>query len=321
MSTIDLLVVDDDDGSLRSAVAAVTALGYRCRSARDGQEALAEHEREPAAIVLTDWTMPRLDGLELCQKLKRSASPPYVIIMTALDERTRLLDALRGGADEFLRKPIDLDELEVRLLAAVRLVGAQRELRELNGRLRRDSEREFRSARTDPLTGIANRLRLDEDLTRALADAERYGRRYSAAICDVDHFKRYNDRNGHLAGDRALQRVAATLRDALRTSDGVYRFGGEEFFVLLPEQGAAEAACAIDRARSILEAHAIPRAPDTPGDVLTVSAGVAELGKEGRDAWIARADDALYRAKEEGRNCVRLALSATSAGPARSDAL
>lgn len=304
---IDVLVADDDETSLGAVVAFLGSLGYRCRSARDGLEALEVQDRDPAPIVLTDWNMPGLDGLALCQALKGRPSPPYVILMTALDPRLRLYEALRGGADEFVRKPIDLDELEVRVLAAVRLVNAQRELREVNQRLRRDSERDFQSARTDPLTSIANRLRLDEDLARALADSIRYGRRYSAAICDVDHFKRYNDVNGHVAGDLALQQIARALRDGMRTTDAVYRYGGEEFFVLLPEQSAEEAARAMDRARALVVALAIPRSPGTPDDVLTLSAGVAELGKEGRDAWIARADAALYRAKAEGRNCVRVA--------------
>jgi len=307
MTAIDVLVADDDEGSLRGVVRAVTALGYLCRGVRDGQEALEEQEREPAAIVLTDWNMPRLDGLKLCQALRRQAVPPYVIVMTADNGGTRLLDAIRGGADEFIRKPIDLDELEVRLLAAARLVRTQRKLAALNQSLRRDSENDFRVARTDPLTTIANRLRLDEDLTRALTEARRYGRRYSLAICDVDNFKGYNDRNGHLAGDAVLQRIAAALRDGLRAGDAVYRYGGDEFLVLFPEQSAAEGARAMDRVRSLVEALAIARSSDRPDDVVTISAGVAELGDEGRDAWIGRADDALYLAKADGRNCVRVA--------------
>jgi two-component system chemotaxis response regulator CheY len=283
MTAIDVLVADDDEGSLRGVVRAVTALGYLCRGVRDGQEALEEQEREPAAIVLTDWNMPRLDGLKLCQALRRQAVPPYVIVMTADNGGTRLLDAIRGGADEFIRKPIDLDELEVRLLAAARLVRTQRKLAALN------------------------RLRLDEDLTRALTEARRYGRRYSLAICDVDNFKGYNDRNGHLAGDAVLQRIAAALRDGLRAGDAVYRYGGDEFLVLFPEQSAAEGARAMDRVRSLVEALAIARSSDRPDDVVTISAGVAELGDEGRDAWIGRADDALYLAKADGRNCVRVA--------------
>jgi two-component system chemotaxis response regulator CheY len=302
---IDVLVADDDDASLRGVVRAVTALGYRCRGVRDGQEALEEQERDAAAIVLTDWNMPRLDGLELCKALRQQPAPPYVIVMTAQDGRTRLFEAIRGGADEFLRKPIDLDELEVRLLAAVRLVRAQRQLAELNQSLRRESEHEFRVARTDALTSIANRLRLDEDLERVLAEAHRYGKRYSLAICDVDHFKAFNDRHGHLVGDVALQRIAAALRDGMRTADAVYRYGGEEFVVLLPEQSAAEGAQAMDRVRSLVQGLGIARS--SPKDVVTISIGVAELGNEGKDAWLGRADAALYRAKAEGRNCVRIA--------------
>jgi diguanylate cyclase (GGDEF)-like protein len=305
MNPIDVLVVDDDEASRRAVLAAVTSLGYQCRAAVDGLAALEDYEREPTPIVLTDWVMPRLDGLQLCQALKQRPVAPYVIVMTGLEQKTRLLEAIRGGADEFLHKPIDLDELEVRLVAAARLVRAQRELADLNRRLNREHEDDVRVARTDPLTSIGNRRRLEEDLSRALGDAERYGRRYSAAICDVDHFKEYNDQNGHLAGDVALQKIAAVLQSAIRTSDSVYRYGGDEFFVLLPEQTEAEGALAMGRICSLVEALSIPISSGGTGGVLTLSAGVAELGNEGRDAWVARADAALYQAKAEGRNRTR----------------
>ncbi len=307
MTPIEVLIADDDAASREAVASAVRSLGYGCRTAADGRTALEEYGREPTAIVVTDWLMPRLSGLELCKELKRRVVPPYVIMMTGFEDNERFYEAIREGADEFLRKPIILEELEVRLLAAVRLVRTQMNLAELNERLRRDSERDFRSARTDPLTSIGNRLRLDEDLARAVADAGRYGRRYSVALCDVDLFKRYNDVNGHLAGDAALQQIAGALQAGVRSTDSVYRYGGEEFLILLPEQSAAEASLAMDRARARVEGLALPRARGTSGDVLTLSAGVAELGDESKEAWLARADAALYRAKAEGRNRVRLA--------------
>jgi CheY-like chemotaxis protein len=130
---VDVLVVDDDDDARRAAVQALESLGYPCRTARDAEEALGEYDRRPAAIVFSDWCMPGMSGLELCAALKRRVPPPYVILATAFHDNARLLDCVRGGADDFLRKPIDLDELEARLFAGVRLIRA---IGALHGRLR-----------------------------------------------------------------------------------------------------------------------------------------------------------------------------------------
>jgi diguanylate cyclase (GGDEF)-like protein len=296
-AVVDVLVVDDDEDEGETLAGAVEALGYPVRVATSAREALAQHRKRPAAIVLTDWTMPEITGLELCVALKRLPSPPNVVVMSGYHERERLLHALRAGADEFLGKPIDLDELEVRLLASARLVNATRALERQKADLQEESERRYQAARTDPLTTIPNRLRMEEDLARALDEAARYGRRYSMAICDVDHFKRYNDTHGHLNGDTALQRIAVTLRDGVRASDTVYRFGGEEFVLLFPEQSARDVAEAVERIRAQVEEAA---------GGLTISAGVAELRGTDKAEWLARADAALYRSKGAGRNRVTI---------------
>lgn len=308
MDSLDVLVVDDDDSGRTGLLESIRYLGYACRTASDGADAWAMHASQPADIVLTDWSMPRMDGLELCKKLKdASSASPYVILMSAYNERERLLKGMRAGADDFLRKPIDFDELEVRLMSAARLVTAQRTLTEKNKALERHSEQSFRVARTDPLTLVANRLRLNEDLEAYASNAVRYGHKYSAAICDVDAFKAYNDRYGHLSGDVALQQIAGALRDAVRSGDTVYRYGGEEFVIILPEQSAKDAAHAMDRIRTAVEALGIAHPDESPSGVLTISAGVAELQGGDWEDWLARADAALYEAKAGGRNCVRIA--------------
>jgi diguanylate cyclase (GGDEF)-like protein len=189
----------------------------------------------------------------------------------------------------------------------VRLVRARAALAERNEQLRHDSARSFLAARTDPLTSLANRLLLEEDLVRILANSARYAHRCSVAICDVDYFKQYNDRYGHVAGDVALRQVAATLRDAVRATDTVYRYGGEEFLILFPEQSEDQAALAMDRIRESVQALGISNSPASAVDVLTISAGIAEVTQSTKDEWIARADSALYLAKSSGRNCVRIA--------------
>jgi diguanylate cyclase (GGDEF)-like protein len=303
-----VLVVEDEDAQRAALVAAVEALGYPVRSARNGRDGLIEYRRQAAAIVLTDWSMPEMTGLELCIALKELHSPPHVIVMSAHEGRARLLDALRAGANEFIAKPIDLDELEVRLLASARMVNALRALERQMQETRSESERRFEVARTDPLTAIPNRRRMDEDLVRAIDEASRYGRRYCLALCDVDHFKRYNDSYGHLQGDTALQRIAVVLRDSVRVSDTVYRYGGEEFVILFPEQSPQEVAEAMGRVRVSVEAlHIENPAPGSPDDVLTISAGVARLDGSNVADCMEHADAALYRSKAEGRNRVTLA--------------
>jgi two-component system chemotaxis response regulator CheY len=187
------------------------------------------------------------------------------------------------------------------------VVTVHRTLEANNSALRRDSEREFKAARTDPLTAIPNRLRLKEDLEALQGRAARYGHRYCAALCDIDNFKAYNDTFGHPSGDRALCRVAGTLQEHLRSGDSLYRYGGEEFLVLLPEQGLTQAVTGMDRVRREVENARIRLPPDASAPFLTISAGIAELGNGSVDDWLRRADGALYRAKALGRNRVEAA--------------
>jgi CheY-like chemotaxis protein len=134
---VDVLVVDDEEDSLRASVAAVMALGYPCRVARDGKDALRAYAERPAAIVLSDWCMPGISGIELCRALKATTPAPYVILATAFHDNARVLDAVSGGVDDFLRKPLVLDELEVRMLAASRLIRALRLVARVQEKVRR----------------------------------------------------------------------------------------------------------------------------------------------------------------------------------------
>jgi two-component system chemotaxis response regulator CheY len=275
------------------------------------------YRQEHADVIVSDWQMPRMDGLELCRRTRRSddATYTYFLIMTSFADKDHFVSGLEAGADDYQTKPLDLDELRARLASAGRVVALYRRLAEQNAALRRDSLASFRAARLDALTEVSNRLSLDEDLRVLWSRAKRYTHRYSLAICDIDHFKAYNDAFGHLAGDDALRRVARAIHDELRQGDGVYRYGGEEFLVLLPEQSMRDAAGALERVRIAIERMGIPTRD--PGRVLSVSFGVAELDLA-RDAepedWVRRADTALYRAKTGGRNRVetdRVALAAS----------
>jgi diguanylate cyclase (GGDEF)-like protein len=302
-----VIVVDDDRTSRAVLEDAIVQLGHRCRVAVDGQEAWEMHQARRADVIISDWQMPRMDGVELCRRTRVAEAGTgytYFIFMTAFGDRAHFLRGMDAGADDYQTKPVDLEELEARLVSAGRVLAVHRKLAESNSKLRRDSQASFRVARLDPLTKIANRLQMAEDLETIWSQSARYGRHYSAAICDIDWFKKYNDAFGHLAGDDVLRRVAAAIRCALRQSDSLYRYGGEEFLVVLPEQSAEDARLAMDRVRRAVEELGI----QTDDGRVTISVGVAELGSADTtlDAWIGRADRALYAAKARGRNRVEV---------------
>jgi two-component system chemotaxis response regulator CheY len=304
---LDILIVDDDTFARAALRAALRSLGHDCRTASSGVEALEMIASQRPEVVISDFEMPGMTGAELCRRIRaeENAGYAYFILLSALHDRAHLLAGMDAGADDYQSKPIDLDELEARLVSAARVVALHRQLAEREHSLRRDSGHLFVASRTDPLTGLGNRLRMDEELRAAWARAARYGHGFSVAIVDIDHFKQLNDAFGHVAGDGALRRVADVVRREVREGDLVFRYGGEELLVLFPEQSLADARRAVERVRTAVGVAQIPRTAS--GDVLTVSAGVAELDPTidpTIEAWIARADAALYRAKHGGRDRV-----------------
>ncbi len=305
---LTILVVDDDEATLSGLSLALSTLGHKVLRARDGVEALELFDRAPLDVVLSDWRMPRMSGIELCREVRARSRVAYFILVTGLGDKAHLLEAMAAGADDFLAKPLDLDELQARLLAAKRVLGLHRALRARNRELRRDGERLFAAARVDALTNVRNRLALDEDLLAITSNARRYGERCSGALCDIDHFKRYNDAFGHLEGDRALRRVAEIMSRELRQGDELYRYGGEEFFVVLRQQSAETAKLAMERVRRALESASIAQPEGAAWPVVTLSTGIAELTiNDTPETWLRRADGALYAAKSRGRNCVEIA--------------
>jgi two-component system cell cycle response regulator len=303
---LKVLVVDGDPLSRVGLQEAVQRLGHECRTAKDGLEAWGILQADRAEVVLSDWTLPHMGGVELCRRMRAAdgeGTYTYFIFMTGFDDREHFLRGMEAGADDYHTKPVDIEELEARLVSAGRVLSLYRKLADKNLQLRRDSQTSFHAARVDPLTGVANRLRMDEDLEVLWSRAQRYGHPSAAALCDIDEFKRYNDRFGHVAGDEVLRRIAQTVRKGLRQGDALYRFGGEEFLVILPEQSLAEAVRAMDRVRGAIEQLAVPG----PSGLVTISVGVAELDL-GLDRtlkdWLRRTDAALYQAKEGGRNRV-----------------
>lgn len=307
-----VLVVEDDNAMRLLLKRAVEKFGHECLVAEDGAQAWDIYQNTTINVVISDRVMPGMDGIELCRRVRETPQNGYTyfIFLSAMSERTDAFEGLQAGADDYLTKPFVPDDLRVRLLVAARITELHRRLLEQQAELKRLNQELFEQGRRDPLTHLGNRLRLMEDWVVIIGQAERYDKRYCAVLCDVDHFKAYNDFYGHLAGDEVLQKVAQTIVKNCRNGDAAYRFGGEEFLLILPEQTEATAAIAAERLRKMIEALGLPHQAKTPPGVVTISAGVAALEPSDYKAphlWLKRADDALYRAKRDGRNCVRRA--------------
>ena len=305
-----VLIAEDDAISRMILRRSVEKLGHECLAAEDGEKALELYRKTPDVdLVISDWMMPGVDGLELCRLIRDEEHDGYTyfIFLTALGDRDHLLMGLGAGADDYLSKPLDRDELQVRLISAYRVTQLHRRLAAQNEELERLNSRLFEESREDPLTHLGNRLRLHEDLDVLQARAQRYGHTYSVVLCDVDAFKAYNDHYGHLAGDEVLKRVAEVIAHQRRSGDTAYRYGGEEFLIILPEQTLEAATAAADRLRKAVEDLRIPHKTNDPPGILTVSAGVAAISSGGptnADELLRQADAALYRAKKAGRNRV-----------------
>jgi diguanylate cyclase (GGDEF)-like protein len=288
-----ILIADDDPGTRLTVSAAIERLGHRCTVTEDGAAAWRAYQADVPDAVITDWQMPGMDGTALVRAIReqRDGRYAYVMVLTGVADEESARATMEAGADDLLLKPLEPAQLERKLIAAERVTAMHRQMHE--------------DARHDAATGLANRLRLAEDLEALCGRVARYGHVYCVAVFDVDNFKGVNDAAGHLYGDQTLRQIAGALQSEIRSGDAVYRYGGEEFLVLLPEQSVESAALAAERLRAAVERLGIAH---PAGGVVTVSAGVAGLDDPAckPDEVFELADQALYRAKEGGRNRVEV---------------
>lgn len=308
-----VLVVEDDRAMSGLLSAMLKAAGHEVLTAHDGAEALQMVEQQRPQLVITAWELPKMDGLELCRKLREDVHrrDVYLFVLASKDSPDGLVDAFEAGVDDYLAKPFSQRVFFARLRAAQRVVQLQDELaydREQLMRFSRDlaasNERLQRLALTDALTELPNRRFTVERLEQEWALSQRSDRQLSCMMVDIDHFKAINDRLGHQAGDEVLKSVAQALRQAARTQDQVCRYGGEEFVVICPDTGIEAAVQCAERLR-----QTVSKLVSKVGGsnlALTVSIGVAEHRPEmvAVDDLLARADACLYAAKEAGRNRV-----------------
>jgi diguanylate cyclase (GGDEF)-like protein len=315
-----VLIAEDDAASRMILRRAVQRFGHEVLVAEDGRKAWKLYRETPGVdVVISDWMMPDMDGLELCHRLREEKRDEYTyfIFLTTLNGKEHLLEGMQAGADDYLSKPLDRDQLEVRLIAAARITALHRQLTKQKEELEKLNSELFKQARRDPLTRLGNRLRLREDLDALRDRVERCGHSYCAILCDVDSFKLYNDHYGHLKGDEVLQKVAKAILQSFRSRDACYRYGGEEFLIILPEQTLESTALAAERLRRAVEELAIPHEASEPGGIVTVSCGLAELSpgeKKTVEEFLKEADEALYQAKESGKNKVAVSGWVRAAG-------
>jgi len=294
-----ILIVEDDPVSRRLLESFLSGWGYSVQLASNGSEAW-EILRNPDApnLLISDWMMPEMDGLELCRRIRAEgkASYTYFIILTAKGKKEDIVKGLEAGADDFLIKPFSHEELKCRIHIGERILNLE--------------ERILQLANTDALTGVLNRRafmqRMEEEVHRAMRKEEPF----SLIMVDIDHFKKINDTYGHQAGDLVLQKFTSLLETSIRPYDLTARYGGEEFILCLPGTNGLQAESAAERIRGSVAAETIEIADQSESFRITASFGVAafSLGVDDHiEAVINRADGALYRAKDEGRNRVCLA--------------
>jgi diguanylate cyclase (GGDEF)-like protein len=303
-----LLIAEDDPVSRRLLQAMLARWEYDVVVACDGAQAWAVlQEEDPPRLAILDWMMPGMDGLQICREARRLTTGPYtyIILLTAKSRTEDVVEGITAGADDYVTKPVDSQELRARIRAGRRILDLLDELVSMRQALQEQ-------ATHDALTGLPNRLLFSDRLTRSMAEARRHKQMLAVMFLDLDGFKLVNDTLGHDGGDLLLRKVAERLTGCLREVDTVARMGGDEFTIILEDIKQAQDAAKV--ARKVLDA--LSKAFVLRGRELTVTAsmGISLYPADGNDVetLVRQADNAMYRAKEQGRNTYHLYSDALS---------
>lgn len=296
------VLVADDSAVYRKLLEQALSGDYSILMAHSAEQALEIFDRERPSLVITDWVMPDMTGIELCQRIRSNQHAPYtyVILLTTVAEKENIVLGLSAGADDYLTKPFHQQELVARVRVGSRLIELHRQL-EAKNRLLEEL------ALTDPLTKLPNRRAIEDWARRQLSGAARHGFPFWVVLIDLDHFKRVNDTYGHDAGDMVLKRFGEVLKTNTRLSDICGRIGGEEFLQVLTYADEPSVRMVIERVRKQFAAEAFPFG----GNTIHVTASFGVAGFQGRtpppfSELVTQADAALYRAKNSGRNCAEI---------------
>ena len=311
-----ILVVEDDPLMLKKLTELLGAMGAEVLASSDGEQALKILAEHGPRVVVSDWEMPGIDGVELCRRIRGrdSAHPVHFVMLTAHSDTNRLLDAYEAGINDFISKPFNHEELLARVRAGLRAAKLHDELarkaagsQALNAQLTIVNSRLERLTITDELTGLFNRRHAMSRLEEQWSLVDRYNRPLSVAMIDIDHFKKVNDLHGHDAGDAVLRRVSGFLRDQTRGTDAVCRVGGEEFLIIFPSQTSAEAMICVERCRAAVAAATLEVAGVSIRTTVSIGLASRVSGMTQFPDLLKAADQALYAAKNSGRNVVRTA--------------
>ena len=298
-NAMKILIAEDDLTSRSILKAVLTKWGYDPVVTVDGDEAWkAMRKPDSPDVAVLDWEMPGQSGLEVCRKVRTldAQNPPYIIILTAKNNKSDIVEGLEAGANDFVSKPYDKDELLARIRVGQRMVALQSALVKAKDAL-------VHEATHDPLTGVLNRRAILDALNRELARAKRKKLELCVGLCDIDFFKRVNDNYGHQVGDDVLCGFVKAIQSIIRPYDFLGRYGGEEFLIVITESTKTAWEGLFERVRAEIAEHKIITRSDEVD--ITVSIGVSgSKGDETADEMLAAADEALYKAKDNGRNQV-----------------
>ena len=313
VSSRDTVLIAEDDPIFRRILqSCLQSWNYQVRACENGLDAwnVLQQEHAPQMAIL-DWMMPGMDGIEMCRRIRSLQQDPYryVLLLTAKDDKQDVVQGLEAGADDYLTKPFDVDELHARVRAGKRILELQNELIQARESLRFE-------ALHDHLTGVWNRGAVLSLLQREVQRRQRSGEALGVIMADVDHFKNINDSYGHLVGDAVLAEVARRLTASVRGYDSVGRYGGEEFLVIVPGCDPKGLVVSAERLRGVIAESPIDSAS---GPIpVTLSVGLVSVDAGNAEpvehiALVQAADSALYRAKAGGRNRVEIAELKTAA--------
>jgi diguanylate cyclase (GGDEF)-like protein len=296
-----VLVAEDNATSRAVLRSALLRWGYEVVLAENGAQAweiLAQPD--PPVMAVLDWMMPHMTGPEVCRHVRQTDREPYpyILLLTAKGTKDEIVEGLEAGADDYIVKPFEENELRVRLRAGKRIVDLQMDLLRAREELR---ER----ANKDLLTMLPNRAAIYHTLQAEHARCHRDHRSVGMILLDIDHFKKINDTYGHFAGDTVLREAAGSLRGNMRPYDQIGRYGGEEFLVVLPNCDLEQTTAQAERMR--VKLNSSPILVDGCEILLSASFGatISDGSERNFEVFIRVADEALYQAKAAGRNCVR----------------
>ena len=302
-----ILAVDDDPMTLISLSATLSAENRVIITASDGEEALQISLKQRPHLIITDWRMPKLNGIELCKTLRKTKATrhKYIIMLTSCETDNELITAFDAGINDYIVKPFSPKVLLARVSNGERLIRYQQKIRAYATQLANANKKLQNMAMTDFLTGLPNRRNALIRLKNLVAEVQRYGEPLSCIMIDIDHFKKINDTYGHDKGDVVLQKLAEILEEKARSYDMVSRWGGEEFLIICARSDNEDTFQLAERLRKAVAKTTI-KLPETVDITLTISLGVASWSSDYQDAeqLLKKADNCLYQAKANSRNRV-----------------